>query len=620
MSFNIHAINKKPVIIIGVISFFALAQMSFRLEDVTAVDQTINYFSKEATVFSTDTKELHLAITAIASGTQDDATAAKATLARCRNQYKKISFFLEYFFPSESRVFNAAAVTEVEDAELEFIEPMGLQQIENLLFQPAINDIKKELLVQSESVYTSASDIRSLLYQFEATDAQVLESLRIELIRIITLYITGYDAPELKTGITEARTAINAIQKVLAFYSSRKPVAGKALNDQLSSAQQYLAGHKDFDSFSRMEFLRRFGLPLQKSLGQFIKSLHLELNSTAYLDYKVSDIFSKGAINVSKLNSQDAGKETVELGEKLFSENALSVNNKRSCATCHQPGLYFNDNLARSLTLNGHGTVTRNAPTLLYAGLQHAGFWDGRAVSISNLVKEVILNSEEMNGEEEVIMSRLMKDTSYRVLFNQVFPSVQQDSIGLNEIASSIAAYVQTLNPMTSAFDKYINGDVYAMDTNAVKGFDLFMGKAKCGSCHFAPFFNSLLPPFYDVSEYEIIGATATDDMVNAKQDTDRGRFAIYPVRFYDGAFKTPTVRNVARTAPYMHNGAFGSLDSVVAFYDKGGGEGIGIANKLQTLSPSPLNLSSLEKMQLVVFMNALTDEPITINLNSTAK
>ncbi|MEO6000109.1 MAG: cytochrome c peroxidase [Chitinophagaceae bacterium] len=605
--------KKKPLILLCIICVTASTQISFTPNNISTVDRTLDYFNREVTIFSTITAKLHETITAIDTNSHENISNAKTALITCRNQYKKIAFFLEYFFPSEAHLYNAAPITEVEDAELELIEPMGLQQIESLLYQPDLQDQKKELLIQSEVLYSSAEDLRSLLYQFSITDAQVLESVRIELIRILTLYITGYDAPELKTGITEANTATTAIHEVLNYYIPLSPVIGKKLSNQLEETEKYLAAHTNFDTFLRMEFLQRFGLPLQTTLGLFIKSLHLELNTSGYLNYDVPNIFSKGALKAAKFqNTFISTNDLTQLGEMLFSENALSINNTRSCASCHQPGKYFTDMLPKSATINGHGTVTRNAPTLLYAGLQHAQFWDGRAVSIPELVRTVIANTEEMNGNEQVIMQRLMQDSIYRNLFSRVYPSVKSDSLGLNEIARSLAAYIQTLNPMNSAFDKYIQGDKTAMNANEVKGFDLFMGKAKCATCHFAPVFNSLLPPYYNVSEYEVIGTTTNDDMNHPVKDTDRGRFTTYPVKYYDGSFKTPTVRNAAKTPPYMHNGAFGSLDTLIEFYNKGGGQGIGILNELQTLSPAPLNLSTLETTQLIQFINTLTDESST--------
>ncbi len=171
---------------------------------------------------------------------------------------------------------------------------------------------------------------------------------------------------------------------------------------------------------------------------------------------------------------------------------------------------------------------------------------------------------------------------------------------------------------MNSAFDQYLRGNKQALTSSQINGFNLFTGKAKCATCHFMPLFNSLLPPNFEITEYEVIGTTLTDDLQHPKPDPDAGRFQNFPVKFYKQAFKTPTVRNAAKTAPYMHNGSFKDLKSVIEFYNQGGGHGLGLPNDLQTLSPEPLQLTAQESEDLVQFIQALTDElPKTKTISS---
>jgi cytochrome c peroxidase len=134
------------------------------------------------------------------------------------------------------------------------------------------------------------------------------------------------------------------------------------------------------------------------------------------------------------------------------------------------------------------------------------------------------------------------------------------------------------------------------------------MGKAACGTCHFAPLFGGTLPPAYLESEPEVIGVPATRNVKPAVVDGDLGVYLVTRAPLHRHAFKTPTVRNVALTAPYMHNGVFRTLEEVVDFYDAGGGNGLGMRLPNQTLSPEPLHLTRREKSDLVAFMNALTD------------
>jgi cytochrome c peroxidase len=137
------------------------------------------------------------------------------------------------------------------------------------------------------------------------------------------------------------------------------------------------------------------------------------------------------------------------------------------------------------------------------------------------------------------------------------------------------------------------------------------MGKAKCGTCHFIPFFNGVAPPYFSESESEVIGVPSTNDTLHPVLDPDKGKYNLYPIDILRFSFKTPTLRNVALTAPYMHNGVYKSLEEVVDFYNKGGGAGLGIAPSNQTLPKSPLQLSATEKKQIISFLRALTDTSV---------
>jgi cytochrome c peroxidase len=137
------------------------------------------------------------------------------------------------------------------------------------------------------------------------------------------------------------------------------------------------------------------------------------------------------------------------------------------------------------------------------------------------------------------------------------------------------------------------------------------MGKAQCGTCHFAPLFNGLLPPYYQISEVEVLGITSTENWDAPQADADRGRYDLFPVAFYKGAFKTPTVRNTGPTGPYMHNGALSSLEKVLDFYNKGGGAGLGMKVENQTLASKSLHLTIHEVQAIISFLHALTDEPL---------
>jgi cytochrome c peroxidase len=161
---------------------------------------------------------------------------------------------------------------------------------------------------------------------------------------------------------------------------------------------------------------------------------------------------------------------------------------------------------------------------------------------------------------------------------------------------------------MDSRFDRAVRGDTAAISPSERRGFDVFMGKARCGTCHFAPVFGGSMPPKYLESEPEVIGVPATATAKRPMVDDDPGVFAIDRAPLHRHAFKTPTLRNIAQTAPYMHNGIFRSLEQVVDFYDRGGGNGLGMKLPNQTLPSDKLHLTHEEKRDLVAFLKALSD------------
>jgi cytochrome c peroxidase len=244
----------------------------------------------------------------------------------------------------------------------------------------------------------------------------------------------------------------------------------------------------------------------------------------------------------------------------------------------------------------------------LYAGFQYEQFWDGRAKSIEAQVKEVIGNPQEMKGDEAVIQSLVQQKPEYAKLLRTAF-QLQADTMALiDQVANAIAAYVRELNPRNARFDQYMQGAYTSLTAQEIRGFNLFMGKAQCGTCHFAPLFNGLVPPLYNLTELEVLGTTQSDNLDKPVLDADQGRYDIFQIEYYERAFKTPTVRNVSATGPYMHNGAFKTLETVVEFYNKGGAIGLGLEVANQTLSASPLNLSKEEVNDIVQFLHTLED------------
>ncbi len=583
-----------------------IAFTEFTNVDTTkGVANTLEYFKKQSTQFANTTAELKESIFKINNDTSS-ITNVKEDLKKCRLQYKSIEFFLTYFLSGTSIIYNQPNKVEVEEPYLEYHEPVGLQVIEAILFDNDVINKKKELLDQADLINSSAQDIHALLYNLKIDDKRILESIQIELIRIITLGITGFDTPELKSGIAESAQAVKSIKINLSPFLTDKSKEADSVNTYLNVAIKLLSGNNDFNSFDRLEFITGAALPLQYHLGLLIKENGLQLNTTGLLNYNAKNLFSPDAIAI--INKTGKSKALVALGEKLFFEKGLSGNSTRSCATCHQPDKYFTDQVAKSFTLDGVSTVARNAPTLFYSAYQYSQFWDGRAKDLDDQINTVLINPTEMGGDHKIVLQRLKSKKQYVETFKKVFPVEKNDPITIRNISLSITAFLETLSPFNSPFDKYLAGNTNALSKQQIKGFNLFMGKAQCGTCHYVPVFNGLIPPLYSRTEFEVLGTTKNTDFNNPQLDIDSGRYKTYPTPYYISAFKTPTVRNVAKTFPYMHNGAFATLEQVLEFYNKGGGAGVGLKIPNQTLSPKPLKLDSSEIKDIISFLYSLTD------------
>jgi cytochrome c peroxidase len=593
------------------------------------VQAAVEYFKTQSGAFAASCSQLSQAAIELADNPQKPRDRARRELAACRCRYKYIESFLEYFFRSSSTIYNRAPKFETEDGSMEYQSPVGLQVIESMLCDSVIN--KQALLQQVNAVESAAADLPALLYGLRADDRQELESLRVELIRIMALDITGYEAPLLKSGITEGHAALESfayqLQPYLTPGEKRSDSLCVCLNNTIARLSQ-----EDFDGFDRLHFMREAMLPLQKQLSLLIRERRLELNTTKTLNYSADNLFAPDALSPDGFPGDSrtapqpderarktraygpAGGSTrsdaaamLRLGRTLFSETRLSGNGTKSCASCHDPSKAFTDRLPVSVGFDGHQQLDRNAPTLLYSAYQFSQFWDGRVKTLEEQIRTVMADAREMRGDTTGLLGRLRQDRFYDSSFAEAFPK------GGVDVAKAIAAYVRSLHPMNSPFDRYIRGEALNLSPDAIKGANLFMGKAQCATCHFMPLFNGLIPPDYALSEFEVLGTPADDQFADSSRSSlhlskDEGRYKLFPFPFLKGAFKTPTVRDAELTGPYMHNGAFRSLETVMTFYNNGGGAGMGLDVPDQTLSSTHLNLSVEEIKDIILFIHVLTD------------
>jgi cytochrome c peroxidase len=278
--------------------------------------------------------------------------------------------------------------------------------------------------------------------------------------------------------------------------------------------------------------------------------------------------------------------EKIALGRRLFFDPALSDDRTVSCATCHQPDRAFADETPLSEGILGR-KGGRNTPTLVNRVYGRSFFWDGRARTLEEAVLMPVRDTLEMAMDVPRLIERVRGDAGYRREFASAFPGAE---IGEATVAQALATYVRSLVAGNSAFDRFRAGDAGALSASAQRGQQLFFGRARCSTCH--------------------QGANFTDEGFEGLgvPSADAGRFAVTGNERDRGNFKVPTLRDVALTAPYMHDGSLASLEAVVDFYDRGGGLAAGAGGRRRR-DVRPLGLDAGQKQDLVAFLRALTSE-----------
>jgi parallel beta-helix repeat protein len=283
------------------------------------------------------------------------------------------------------------------------------------------------------------------------------------------------------------------------------------------------------------------------------------------------------------------------LGRLLFYDPLLSVNNDRSCASCHHPDLGFSD--GRRLALGAHGDdLRRNSPSLWNVAYVDALFWDGRADSLEAQMLVPLTDAREMGANLDALLAELRAVPAYRRLFAEAYGTADgTDAITLEQVTGAIADFQRTLISRNAPFDRFAAGDFDALTPAQRRGFDVFRSaQTRCFECHTFPTFGS--------STFHVLGVPDTDP--NAP---DLGRAETRRAPDAERAFRSPGLRNVSLTAPYMHNGAFLTLEEVIDFYARGGGadQGIDVDEKLRGFTLTPQ-----QSADLVAFLRSLTDEP----------
>lgn len=278
----------------------------------------------------------------------------------------------------------------------------------------------------------------------------------------------------------------------------------------------------------------------------------------------------------------------IDLGKHLFFDPRLSGSNRLSCSGCHQPEKGWSDGRPRALSAAGEAHL-RNTPSLFNVAYQRFLAWDGEYESLEEQALTPLKSVREMGQDLDELPLELGERPEYRSLFERAYPGA---GINLSTITQALACFERSIVSESSPFDRWIQGEAQAVDASAERGFALFQGKANCAACHHG--FN------FSDGDFHNTGLSGGADL---------GRFEQVPVEALRRAFRTPTLRGLGHTAPYMHDGRFASLEAVIDHYNRGGDDMEGVDPMIR-----PLYLTEAEKRDLIHFLKALSGPPASFS------
>ena len=570
-----------------------------------------------------------LAVIKLADLSNDnDRKKIKGQIRKSRSKLKAIDFWLRYFEPIAYRKINGPLPVEWETEVFEKFEPPyrreggGLILTELALDEEPINKNAILSLIDTSLVALQTFEADSITTQLGSHHHFFLAN-RLYLLNLAALYTTGFECPDTSNIIPELRAMLPDIKKIYANFNvhfSSTPLSKDYLDlygKVIAFVNVQPLHYSLFDHFS---FIKDYVNPLFRMNQKFINSYGVRtINLSDYsLDNAANSIFDKSLYNsqntkgiFSLIEDETILAEIKQMGKLLFYDPILSGNNLRSCASCHKPTEYFTDTtLPTAFQFDRQQHVPRNAPSLINSVFNHLIMFDGKHISLQGQAKEVILNPIEMNSTEKELVKKVMSCKEYKNAFKKFLQyTPEEKDVTLSHIVSAITFYYADFSNYYAPFDNAMNNKS-SLSSAEKNGFNLFMSKAQCGTCHFVPQFNGIKPPYVS-SEFEVLGTPA--DTAYKNLSADKGRYQVNPAPEMLNAFRTGTVRNAAFTKPYMHNGVFETLDQVIDLYDSGGGAGKKFIVNNQTLSADSLRLSKTEKTNLIAFIHSLNENVIFV-------
>jgi cytochrome c peroxidase len=559
--------------------------------------------------------------------TPEGVAAVQKQINLVREQLKGMDFWLRYLEPTVYKKLNGPLPVEWETEVFEKFEKPYKREGAGLtlaaLYLEEDNVIKDSLvqLIQSSvsafETYT-ADSITSTLDSYH----HFYLCNRLYLLNLAAIYTTGFECPDVNRIIPELRIMLQAVEGHYRTYNKSFPATAVG-EDYLSLYQKTIefanSQPGDFTLFDHFTFIREYINPLFILNQQAIKKF--KVRSKSFVDYSLNkvatSIFDKVLYDGQnakgiflRVYDENVLTEIEKVGKLLFYDPVLSGNNKRSCVSCHDPTEYFTDTtVTASLQFNRIDRLARNSPSLINAVYNHLAMLDGKHISLQDQVKDVISKPDELGSSEAEVLKKILSCPDYKKALDKLLEQTPwEEEITLEHISSAITFYYSKFSKFYAPFDQVMNNRNVSVSAGIKEGFNLFMSKAQCATCHFVPQFNGVKPPYIG-SEFEVLGVPA--DTGFKQLSADKGRYGINPAFETLHAFRTGSLRNAEHTAPYMHNGVFRTMDEVINFYDAGGGAGKGLMVNNQTLSSDSLRLTKIEKDKLVSFIKSLNEEII---------
>ena len=550
--------------------------------------------------------------------------ALRSAIAEARLSLKAADFWLRYLEPVAYKKINGPLPVEWETEVFEKFEKPYKREGAGLTLaflhleedEPSRDELSRLVneAYMASNTYTADSITRET-----GTFHHFFLCNRLYLLNLSAIYTTGFECPDTSAVIPELKTMIQDVQQI--YYAFNESFPETPLKEEYAALYGNMlafvrAQPAFYSSFDHFTFIRDYVNPLFSINQRMI--LEYRVKSRNMLDYSLNrnsmSIFSKSLYAgqnhkgvFTRVTDEGELAEIGRLGKMLFYDPILSGNNQRSCSSCHKPEEYFTDTVIRTAPqFDRSGFLPRNTPTLLNAVHNHLLMADGKHITLLHQARGVVTSDMEMASDEVECLKKVMSCKEYRRAFKKLLVHTPQEKeVTFEHLMSALVVYYSKFSWLESPFDDAMNKK-RDIEPAARQGFNLFMSKAQCATCHFVPEFNGVKPPYIG-SEFEVLGVPA--DTAFTRISPDMGRYDVNPASETLHAFRTGTIRNTTYTAPYMHNGVFRTMEQVIDFYNAGGGAGRGLQVANQTLSSDSLGLNPAEKMRLIRFIRTLDEK-----------